>query len=199
MSARMQWKNDPQRWGAVSQLLHWLIVVLIVVMAWLGLTMTDLPTSPYKIRVYSLHKSIGMTLLALVLLRLAWRAFAGRPDDLPGTPTWQHRLAGATHGLLYVLLLAVPISGWVMNSASGFPMPWFGLFNVPAITGRDRALHELSETWHEWLFWALVVIALVHAAAAVYHHLFQHDATLARMLPRGWLRAPAPDREPPHA
>ena len=97
------------------------------------------------------------------------------------------------------MLFAVPISGWVLNSASGFPMPWFGLFNVPAITGRDRALHELAEDWHEWLFWALIVIALVHAAAALYHHLFQHDATLARMLPRGWLRAPAPDREPPHA
>ena len=95
------------------------------------------------------------------------------------------------HAALYVLLFAVPISGWVMNSAAGFPLQWFGLFNLPSIAPHDRDLHELAESMHEWLFWALVALAAAHAAAALYHHLFQRDATLARMLPRGWLRAPA--------
>ena len=186
----MTLQNSNERWGRVSQLLHWLIVVLIVVMAYLGLTMTDLPNNPYKIRLYALHKSIGLSLLALVILRLLWRGYTGAPRPLPGIPAWQERVASLTHFALYVLLLAIPLSGWIFNSAAGFPMQWFGVVNLPALTGRSTALRELSGTWHELLFWALIVLALVHAAAAIYHHLFQHDATLARMLPRNWLRIP---------
>jgi cytochrome b561 len=117
---------------------------------------------------------------------------------VPGSPAWQERIAALTHFALYVLLLAIPISGWIFNSATGFPLQWFGLINLPAIADKDAGLRELSATWHEWLFWALVVLALVHAAAAIYHHLFQHDATLARMLPRSWLRIPSHDQELPH-
>jgi cytochrome b561 len=186
----MTLKNSNERWGRVSQLLHWLIVVLIVVMAYLGLTMTDLPNNPYKIRLYALHKSIGLSLLALVILRLLWRGYTGAPRPLPGIPAWQERVASLTHFALYVLLLAIPLTGWIFNSAAGFPMQWFGVVNLPALTGRSTALRELSGSWHELLFWALIVLALVHAAAAIYHHLFQHDATLARMLPRNWLRIP---------
>jgi cytochrome b561 len=186
----MTLKNSNERWGRVSQLLHWLIVVLIVVMAYLGLTMTDLPNNPYKIRLYALHKSIGLSLLALVILRLLWRGYTGAPRPLPGIPAWQERVASLTHFALYVLLLAIPLTGWIFNSAAGFPMQWFGMVNLPPLTGRSTALRELSGSWHELLFWALIVLALVHAAAAIYHHLFQHDATLARMLPRNWLRIP---------
>ncbi|MFS8063733.1 MAG: cytochrome b [Luteimonas sp.] len=186
----MTLKNPGDRWGHVSQLFHWLIVVLIVVMAWLGLTMTDLPNNPYKIRLYALHKSIGLSLLALVILRLMWRACTGAPRPLPGIVAWQERVASLTHFAMYVLLFAIPLSGWIFNSAAGFPMQWFGVVNLPALTGRSTALRELSGTWHELLFWALIVLALVHAAAAIHHHLFQHDATLARMLPRNWLRIP---------
>ena len=177
------WKNTRDRWGVVSQCLHWLILALVLWMAWLGLTMTDLPNTPRKVDTYSLHKSLGLLVLALMLLRGAWRLYAGAPDPVPGTPTWQHRIASATHGALYLLLLAIPASGWVINSASGFPLRWFGLFRVPQLTGRSESLEELAETWHEWMFWALVVVVLAHAAAAIWHHLFQQDATLARMLP----------------
>ena len=82
-----------------------------------------------------------------------------------------------------------------MNSAAGFPLRWFGLVRVPALAARDHAMHELFETTHEVLFWTLIVVALVHAAVAIWHHLFQHDATLARMLPNGWLRVPDPTHE----
>ena len=179
-----KWKNPAHRWGAVSQLLHWLILVLILVMAWLGLTMTDLPNTPRKVEIYTLHKSIGLTILALVLLRLAWRGYAGAPAALPTIPGWQHRIATATHAGLYALLLAIPLSGWVLHSATGFPLRWFGLFRVPAFTGRDEGLQELAKTLHEWMFWALVVLVLAHASAALYHHLFQQNATLLRMLPQ---------------
>ena len=186
----MNWKNPADRWGAVSQSLHWLIVALVLVMAWLGLTMTDLPNTPRKVETYALHKSIGLAILALVVLRLAWRAWAGAPREVAGTTRWQHRVAAATHAGMYLLLLAIPASGWVINSASGFPLRWFGLFRVPQLIARDDALEELAEAWHEWMFWALVVLVLAHAAAALWHHVFRRDATLARMLPRNWLRVP---------
>ena len=182
-------KNTREEWGSVSKLLHWLVVVLVLVMATIGLTMGDLPNGPDKIRVYALHKSIGLTILALVVLRLAWRLYAGAPAPVAGTPAWQERAASLTHWALYALLLAMPLSGWLLNSASGFPLQWFGLVNLPAIAGRDHDLHELAESVHEWLFWTLVALVVAHAAAAFHHHLFQRDATLARMLPRGWLRA----------
>lgn len=185
----MTWKNTPDRWGAISQLLHWLIVLMILGIGTVGLVMTEMRNSPDKIQVYLLHKSMGLTLLALVALRLLWRMYAGAPRPVPGTPHWQERIASLTHGALYVLLFAMPLSGWLLNSAAGFPLRWFGLFKVPAIAGKDPGLHELAEQAHELLFWTLIALALVHAAAAVYHHVFQHDATLARMLPRGRRRA----------
>ena len=92
----MTLKNTDERWGAVSQLFHWLIVVLILVMAYLGLTMGDLPNGPRKIDIYALHKSIGLTILALVVLRVLWRVYAGAPAPVPGTPAWQQRIASVT-------------------------------------------------------------------------------------------------------
>ena len=186
----MTLRNPIDRWGAVSQAFHWLIVILIIVMAYLGLTMVDLPNAPYKVRLYALHKSIGMTLLALVALRLLWRFYAGAPRTLQTMPAWQARIAAFTHGAMYALLFAIPISGWILNSATGFPLRWFNLVNLPSIAPKSEALRELAESWHEVLFWVLIALALMHAAAAFYHHLFEHDDTLARMLPRKWLSVP---------
>ena len=176
-------------WVALT--LHWLIAAAVIGQIALGLWMIEIPKAPAGVRAYwfNLHKSIGLTILALASLRLLWRLYAGTPPTI--IPRWQHRLASVSHVGLYVLLFAVPISGWIMNSAAGFPLWWFGLFRVPAIASRDHGLHELAESTHEFLFWTLILLVLVHASAALYHHLFQHDATLARMLPRGWLAAPS--------
>lgn len=185
-------KTSPRSdWPALSKALHWLIAALILVMAWLGLTMGEMPNGPDKIATYALHKSIGLSILALVALRLLWRLYAGAPAPVAGTPRWQERIAGVTHVALYALLLVLPLSGWLLNSAAGFPLQWFGLFNLPALAGRDEALHALAEQAHELLFWVLAGLVVLHAAAALHHHLFLGDATLARMLPRGWLRAGA--------
>ncbi len=188
----MTLKNTPDRWGGISQLLHWLVVVLILTMAYLGLTMDDLPNGPDKIQTYALHKSIGITILALVVLRLLWRLYAGTPHPVPGSPRWQERIAGLTHFAIYALLFAIPLSGWVLNSAAGFPLQWFHLINLPHIVERNHDLHELAEEAHEIMFWLLAFLVVAHAGAAFYHHLFQRDATLARMLPRGWLRVDEP-------
>ncbi|KRG75741.1 cytochrome B561 [Stenotrophomonas ginsengisoli] len=179
----MSLRNTAQRWGAVSQLLHWGIVALIAWMAWLGLTMVDMPPTPAKINTYALHKSVGLTLLVLVVVRLAWRLYAGAPRAVPGTPTWQARIASLTHVALYVLLLGIPLSGWLFNSAAGYPLQWFKQFNLPALAGKDEGLAELAISIHEWGFWALLALVALHASAALYHHLFQGDDTLRRMLP----------------
>ena len=187
----MSLKNPSDRWGGVSQLLHWTTVVLILAIAYIGLTMGDLPNGPDKIRTYALHKSIGLTILALVVLRVLWRLYAGAPRPVPGSPRWQERIASLTHFGIYVLLFAMPISGWVLNSSAGYPLQWFGLFNLPDIVGESHDLHEAAEAAHELMFWLLALMVAAHAGAAFYHHLFQQDATLARMLPRGWLKVPA--------
>lgn len=185
----MTLKNTIDRWGGISQLLHWAVAALILVMAYLGLTMGDLPNGPDKIKTYALHKSIGITILALVALRVLWRVYAGTPHPVPGSPRWQERIAALIHAAIYLLLFAIPISGWVLNSAAGFPLQWFGLINLPHIVGESHDLHELAEEAHEIMFWVLALLVVAHAGAAFYHHLFQRDATLARMLPKGWLRS----------
>lgn len=181
-------KSTRNDWGSVGKTLHWLIVALVLFMAWLGLTMGDLPGGAEKTARYALHKSVGITILAIVAVRLLWRLHAGAPLPVAGTPRLQARVASLSHAALYALLMAMPISGWVMNSAAGLPLRWFGLLDLPAIAGGDQDLREFAADLHEWLFWALVVLAFLHAAVAIYHHLFLRDATLARMLPRGWLR-----------
>lgn len=184
----MSLKNTVERWGPVSQVLHWTIALLLIAISVIGLVMVDMPNTPRKIDVYSLHKSLGLTVLALAVVRLAWRAYAGAPAPLPG-PRWQHRIATLTHAAMYALIFAMPISGWLLNAWGGYPLQWFGLFNLPRIVGRDEALHELAGQVHEAGFWLLLVLVLAHVAAAFYHQLFQHDATLARMLPRRRPRA----------
>ncbi len=182
-------KNTHDRWGSISQLLHWVVVALILTMAYLGLTMGDLPNGPDKIKTYALHKSIGITILSLVALRLLWRVYAGTPHPASGIPRWQARIASLTHWAMYALLFAMPLSGWVLNSAAGFPLQWFGLFNLPYIVSENHDLHELAEEAHEIMFWLLALLVAAHAGAAFYHHLFLRDATLMRMLPWGRLRA----------
>ncbi|MET0717135.1 MAG: cytochrome b [Pseudoxanthomonas sp.] len=180
----MTLKNTAERWGPVSQAFHWLIVLLILGMAIVGLTMVELPKTPKYFWVYTAHKSTGITVLVLMLARLGWRLYAGASPPVPGTPRWQERVANLTHWLLYALVLAIPLSGWLYDSASGLrPFRWFGLFHMPKLVAPDKALSELAVEAHELLFWVLVALVVVHAGAAFYHHFFQRDAILVRMLP----------------
>ncbi|NLG60552.1 MAG: cytochrome b [Gammaproteobacteria bacterium] len=192
----MTLRNTGHRWGWVSQLLHWLILAMLAWLGWRGLTMVDMDPSPAMIEAYALHKSVGLTLLALVALRLAWRLFAGSPRPVPGTPTWQKRMADLTHAALYVLMFAIPLSGWLFNSASGYPLQWFKLFNLPAIAGSSEALADLASQVHVVGFWLLVLLVAAHAGAALYHHFVQRDDTLRRMLPQR-RRAPGPIQQTP--
>ena len=181
----MTLKNTAECWGPVSQAFHWLIVLLLLSLAIVGLTMGELPRTPKYFWVYTAHKSMGITVLFLVLARIAWRLYAGAPHPVPGTPTWQERIASVTHWLLYALTLAIPLSGWLYDSASGLrPFRWFGLFDMPKLVAPNETIRDASHNAHEWLFWVLVALVLAHAGAAFYHHVFQRDATLTRMLPQ---------------
>lgn len=189
----MSLKNH-ERWGAISQGLHWLVAALVLLLGVVGLVMGELPRVPKYFWVYTAHKSLGITVLALVVVRLGWRLYAGAPQAVPGTPGWQQRTANVTHGLLYALVLAMPLSGWLYDSASGLrPFRWFGLVEMPRLSAPDERLADLSHALHEWGFWLLIALVLLHAGAALYHHLHLRDATLARMLPRGWLSSPNKD------
>lgn len=175
--------RPPARWGAVSQAFHWTSALLLVAIGALGLYMEDLPNAPDKIRLYALHKSLGITLLALVVLRLAWRLARPVPAPSPALSIRIRRAAAAVHWGLYALMLGVPLAGWVMNSAAGYPLQWFGLFNLPAIAPAREALADLAGELHELGFWLLALLATGHVLGALYHHLFLGDDTLQRMLP----------------
>ena len=188
----MALRSDDARWGSAARTFHWLMAILIITLGCVGLYMADLPRSPQKIQIYALHKSIGLTVLALALLRLSWRLFDARPRDVP-MPRWQAAAAHGAHAALYVLMLVLPLSGWLYNSASGYPLQWFGLFNLPSLTGgSDEAIKAMAHALHEYGWWLLVAVITVHAAGALKHHFVDRDGTLARMLPwRTRLLAPA--------
>ena len=179
----MTLRNNSDTWGSVSIALHWLTFLMVAGMAVVGLWMTELATSPFKIQVYALHKSFGLTVLGLTALRLLWRLFSGRPHAVPGSPRWQDRIAALTHGALYALLVAIPLSGWWFNSASGFGLRWFGLVALPKLGGFDPQLKQLARETHETLFFILATLVAVHAAAALWHHYRLRDRTLSRILP----------------
>jgi len=172
-----------QRYGPVAIALHWLIALAILILLGVGLWMTELKNSPTKIEIYTWHKWVGLTVLALAAFRLLWRLYRKPPTPLPG-PSWQLRAAAGTHGLMYLLMLAMPLSGWLQNSASGFPLSWFGLFKVPALIARDREAFAFWQQVHEWLAWTLMAVIALHLAATVKHHFIDRDSTLTRMLPR---------------
>lgn len=190
----MSAKNTATQWGSVSKTLHWLIAILILALGIVGLIMGELPKTPKYFWVYTMHKSIGITVLTLVVMRLLWRLYAGAPQPVPGTPSWQERIASATHWLLYILMFAIPLSGWLYDSASGLrPFKLFGLFDMPKLIAPSEQAAQISHNIHEWGFWLLILVVIAHASAAIYHHIHQRDATLVRMLPQGWLKAPTKD------
>lgn len=181
----MRLKNDRHRYGAVAQALHWLIALLVFAMFALGLTMGDLPLGPDKVKVYNLHKSIGLTILTLVLLRLLWRR-ASPPPPLPvDMPRWENAAARLSHALLYALLLAQPVVGWVHAGAANFPVVVYGFFTLPQLTGPDETLKKTLEGAHWFIALAILVVVCVHVAAALRHHFLLKDEVLRRMLPWG--------------
>jgi cytochrome b561 len=179
----IQWRNTDERYGAVAQVLHWTIFALIALQFVSAELIDAFPReSAGRAAVLGIHESLGLAALALVLIRLSWRTVN---PALPGAgPAWQQRLARVAHVGLYVLMVAVPVAGYVVAAARGHDLALFG-FTLPQLIGRNRALARTAKDIHEILGWTLAALVGVHAAAAVWHHVVAGDTTLRRMLPRG--------------
>ena len=177
--------TDATRYTRTAIALHWLVALLIFIAFPLGLYMHGLVLSPFKLKLVSYHKWIGVTVFLLTLARLAWR-MKHVPPPLPDTiPLWQQRAAHSMHFLLYVLLMAIPLSGWLMSSAKGFTVVYLGLVPLPDLVGKDKALGDLLAEVHETLNFGLLALVCLHVAAALKHHFIDRDATLRRILPFG--------------
>ena len=181
----MTLRNTPLRWGAVSQLLHWLLVALIAIQATLGLRGLLLPIGVEKLAVLARHKSVGLTILGLATLRLLWRWLNPIPPLPRNLKPHERLLAHGTHAALYGLLVALPLTGWIMSSARGFSVSWFGLFQLPDLVPKSEPLYRAMVTTHGVLAASLAVIVALHVAAALKHHFLLKDDTLRRMLPFG--------------
>ena len=171
------------RYTRTAVTLHWIIALLIFAAFPLGVYMHDLPLSPNKLRLYSWHKWTGVTIFLLALLRISWRS-THRPPPLPAAmPSWEKFAAHAIHNLLYVLILAIPLSGWLMSSAKGVQTVWFGVLPLPDLVSKDKALGDSLKAVHESFNFLLFGLVLAHVGAALKHHFIEHDDILARMLP----------------
>ncbi|MBI2381902.1 MAG: cytochrome b [Gammaproteobacteria bacterium] len=162
--------------------LHWLSALLILSSIALGLSMVELDFSPQKLRWYSWHKWLGITILLLSTLRLGARWAWGAPPALP-MPRWQARAATGVHLALYVLLLAIPLSGWAYSSASGVPVVYLGLLPLPNWVPTDKALAEVLKLVHKSLNYTLFVLLAAHIGAALKHQFIDRDGLLRRMWP----------------
>ncbi len=172
-----------QRYTRTAIALHWLMALLILGLLGVGLTMTALPLSPFKLQVYSWHKWAGVSAFLLVCLRLAWRLGHRPPALPPGIPGWQRHAAHGLHHLLYLLMFAIPLTGWLMSSAKGFQTVWFGVLPLPDLLPRDEALGDLLKRVHAGLNYGLIALLAAHVGAALKHHWIDRDDILVRILP----------------
>lgn len=176
-------RNTAERWGRVSIALHWTIAALILlVQIPAGLTMNRVDPGPLQNILYDTHKMTGLTVFALALVRVLWR-WANPVPVLPADlPPWQAGLARVTHGLLYLLIFAMPVSGFLYTAMDGFPVPLFYLTNLADLVPVNKPVAAVAKAVHHNLLWALLAVVVLHVAGALYHHLVRRDGILRRML-----------------
>ncbi|MEO8752176.1 MAG: cytochrome b [Casimicrobiaceae bacterium] len=171
------------RYSGIAIALHWLGALLLFCGFGLGLFMTGLEFSPAKFRYYAWHKWLGITVFLVAAARLAWRAGHPPPPLPPAMPAWQVRAARGTHALLYALMLAIPVSGWLYSSATGVSVVYLGLLPLPNLVAKDKELARVLLAAHQALNFTLATAVLLHVAATLRHHWVDRDGLLARMLP----------------
>jgi len=164
-------------------MMHWAValgIVLQFVWAW---RIDQVESIRQQFALVNQHKSIGMAVLLLVVLRLAWRAFNRPPANPEAMAVWERRAAALSHGLLYALILAIPLTGWAYSSAAGYGAEFFGLLDIPDFVPQSEALESVLARVHYGLGIALLVLVSVHVLAALRHHFVLKDDVLKRMLP----------------
>lgn len=176
-------RNNTLRFGLVSITLHWLMAVLIIGLLIMGLYMVELPIGIQKLKFYGWHKEYGILVLMLVAIRLGWRL----NNVVPALPThlakWQQWAARTVHFALYGFMILNPLTGWLLSSASGVSVSFFGLFVLPDLMGPNETYKMIFREAHEWLAFGLMGTICAHIGAALQHHFIYKDDTLRRMLP----------------
>ena len=179
------WRNTDSSYGLVAATLHWLVALTVIGLFTLGLWMTGLGYyDPWYRDAPHIHRSLGVLLFVVVIARLAWRHLDPPPPPLTAHTTVEQRLARFVHGLLYVLLLAVMVVGYLVSTADGRPVDVFSLFEVPATISGIENQEDLAGDIHLGLAIAVVSLAGMHALAALKHQFIDRDGTLMRMLGR---------------
>jgi cytochrome b561 len=178
-------RNDADSWGAPAKLFHWVMAALIFAQIALGLAAVSWRVSPTKLNLFVWHKSTGLLILALLVLRLLWRLSNRVPGLPPEMARWERAAAHLSHFLLYALMIALPLTGWVIASASNVPFKIFWTIPLPAIVAPDKAVEDLFSSVHGWLVALLALVLVAHIGAALQHHYVKRDAVLSRMLPWG--------------
>ncbi|MDB5963406.1 MAG: cytochrome [Massilia sp.] len=172
------------RYTRTAMLFHWLIALLIVGAFTLGLIMTDIPGfSPTKLKYYSWHKWAGVTVLGLAALRLLWRLAHPVPAYPSTMKSWEKAAAHHLHLVLYVLMFAVPISGYLYTLSAGVPVVYFGVIPLPVFFDADPALKPVLKSVHYWLTMGLAALVVAHVGAALKHAVINRDGVMRRMLP----------------
>ena len=177
--------NSPQSYGWVTVVMHWVVAVVIIGLFALGYWMVGLSYyDPWYKTGPDVHRSIGILLFIAMLARLAWRVLTPSPDPVPGHRRWEVFAAHSAHWLLYLLIFVAMISGYLISTADGTAIQVFDWFDVPSLTGRVQGMEDSAGIVHYWSTWALIVLAGIHALAALKHHFVDRDPTLTRMLGR---------------
>jgi cytochrome b561 len=178
--------NSEDHYGAIAIVFHWSMALIVIGLAALGLYMVTLPDVGFntkKIMLILYHKELGLLVLVLLATRLAWRVTQILPQLVAHLPDWQQIAARFAHLSFYALIFALPMTGWLMSSAAGIPVSFFGLFTLPDFLPRDDYLFQRLIDSHKWLGYVLILFIFVHVGAALRHHFVFKDDTLRRMLP----------------
>jgi cytochrome b561 len=179
----MEIKNTNNRYGLITIMLHWIMAVLIIGLLAEGLYMVRIPVSLQKLKLFGWHKEYGMLVLILVCFRIGWR-LANIVPALPDTiPQWQKFAARSAHWAFYGFMFAMPITGWLLTSASGLPVSFFGWITFPDMVAPNADLRIWFTVIHEWLGYGLIATICLHIGAALKHHFINKDNVLTGMLP----------------
>lgn len=176
-------RNTREAWGAVQKFFHWLMAPVVLFQVVLGVMAVMWAVSPTKLDLFVWHKSLGVLILSLVVVRLLWRLSNPTPELPDAMPAWERTAARISHFLLYALLVALPLTGWVINSAANIPFRIFWLVPLPAVVAPNEGLADLFRWIHGGLALTLVLVVCVHVGAALRHHFSLNDRVLVRMLP----------------
>jgi cytochrome b561 len=174
-----------RRYSSVAQALHWVIAALVATQFVLAYLASGLPLGIQRLILMARHKSIGMTILMLVIVRLAWRVWNSPPPLPDSVRPMERRLARYSHGAFYVLLFAMPVSGWLMSSAKNYSVSWFNLLTWPDLIGKNDTAFAWLRGLHDTMSFVLLALAIVHVVAAFRHQFWLKDDVLLGMLPFG--------------